>query len=88
MPQNRMRNIGLLQVSPFFRAELDPQRGYGLFELVHLAGADDGTGDAGLAASSSTHSRHWAVPQVMRPRQMRETLRPVRPRLVLWMDNS
>src|SRR5437016_2517409 len=37
------------------------------------------------ASSSSTHERHLLVPYVMVPRQMRETWRPVLPRLTYFM---
>src|SRR5690349_4558829 len=37
------------------------------------------------SCSSKTHSRHFFVPYVIQPRQMRETFVPVEPRLVYCM---
>ena len=46
--QDGMGLVGLLEAIDFVGGELELQGGEGVFELVELAGADDGGGDGGF----------------------------------------
>ena len=46
--QNWMRNVRSFEGGDFFRSEFHSERGDGIFEMMRLARANDGRGDAGL----------------------------------------